>query len=124
MKEKLVLELLAKGRLSVEESAALLGLTQQLPTVQQARKPLRRRNKVQSVYTIADHMRFVNTYLDCDADIKIAAEKLGITVTTLRNHIQYAGLATLPNDAVLRRVMTWRRNHKMYLHLPGPQVQR
>ena len=121
MKEKMVLELLAKGRLSVEESAALLGFAteQDLPT-----QPKRRAKKHQRYFTKADHVRIIETFLQCGSQITETAKKLELSVQTVRNHLQYAGYATCPSQDAVNRVITWRKHRKMYLTLPTPVVNK
>lgn len=124
MKEKLVLELLVAGRLSIEESAALLGLSHELPNNPTGPK-IRKRHKVaQRSYSNADHLKIIDTYLTNHRDVKRTATICGMNVTSVRNHIQYAGLVPVPSEAQAERVLIWRRNRKMYAHLGLPVVSR
>lgn len=126
MNHKALLELVANGRLTVHDALTLMG--DETPTerigISPAPSKKRRPNKTQTIYTLEDHFAIVNAYIEADGNRAEVAYKLDISPQTVLNHAQYAGLADCTNQDQANRVVTWRRNRKMYLELGAPTVRR
>lgn len=117
MNEKLLLELLAKGRLSVDETLALMGKAE-APKAEAA-KPIQRRNKpTQRTYGLNDHKMIIELYKAFQGDIGRVARNSKIPKQTVRNHLYYAGLIPCPSQDAAARVATWRRRKNMYVGQP------
>ena len=123
MQEKLALQLLRDRRITVDEALALLG-HQPAPTETPQPRPtrIRRNKKTQRHYTNEDHQRIVETYLGNGGDAAETARVLGMTRTSLNNHLKYAGLVPCASTAEVERVVVWRTRRGLYTHLGRPEI--
>jgi len=121
MNDKIALELLAAGRLTVEETMALLGsgpapAAIQTQPIEQIKK---HRNKpTQNHYTVEDHRKMIETYREYGCHLTRTARRLNIPRGTLLNHLRYAGIHPITTKYDLERVADWRLRRGMYLDLP------
>jgi hypothetical protein len=114
MNKKLILELLEKGRISVDETLALLGetVTTQPPTSKRKKDYMTR-----TVIGSNQHEAIVSNY-KLLGDVARVAKRLHLQEVTVRGHLQYAGLVPAKSERAKHRVRVWRERHRMYLDLP------
>jgi len=117
---KLVLELLEKGRISVDETLALIGkpITKETKTQQ-----IRIHKKRATVITMAQHHEIVRTYIQ-NRNVQAVSNLTQINQMTIRGHLMYAGILPANDDATKHKVKVWRERHNMYLERTTQFVDR
>lgn len=69
------------------------------------------------------HQQIVDTFIAMDGSVHETCRVLNMHPTTVVNHVQYAGLIDVPSQYYVDRIITWRKNHNMYVNDPLPQIK-